>query len=159
MKRSILLLSTAIVAACATSPTSSRPKAGEPVEFFAETANVPAEWAARGVAGVAPTGDWLGQFNDPLMVGLVNEALANSPTLESRAAIMRASEAATRSARAARRPSLSASASAGVTSTSSTFGGSADRTTDGLYGIGLDGSWEIDLWNRLGAAVGAADAD
>tara|TARA_R110000787_G_scaffold8444_15_gene28354 strand:- start:15772 stop:17244 length:1473 start_codon:yes stop_codon:yes gene_type:complete len=159
MKRSILLLSTAIVAACATSPTSSRSQAGEPVEFFAETSNAPAEWAARGVTGVAPTGDWLGQFNDPLMVGLVNEALTNSPTLESRAAIMRASEAATRTARAGRRPSLSASASAGVTSSSNTFGGATDRTTDGLYGVGLDGSWEIDLWNRLGAAVAAADAD
>jgi NodT family efflux transporter outer membrane factor (OMF) lipoprotein len=159
MKRSILLLGTAIIAACASSPTSSRPRVGEPVEFFAETANAPADWIAQGVAGVAPSGDWLGQFNDPLMVGLVNEALNKSPTLEARAAVMRASEAATRTARSARRPSLSASARAGVTSSPNSFGGSTDRSTDGLYGVGLDGSWEIDLWNRIGAAVDAADAD
>ena len=159
MKRSILLLGTAIVAACASSPASSRSQVGQPVEFFARTADAPADWAAQGVVGVAPSGDWLSQFRDPLMVGLVNEALANSPTLESRAAVMRASEAATRTARSARRPSLTASAQAGVTSRSTTLGGTTDRTTDGLYGVGLDGSWEIDLWNRLGAAVDAADAD
>ena len=159
MKRSILLLGTAIVAACASSPASSRSQVGQPVEFFARTADAPADWAAQGVVGVAPSGDWLSQFRDPLMVGLVNEALANSPTLESRAAVMRASEAATRTARSARRPSLTASAQAGVTSRSTTLGGTTDRTTDSLYGVGLDGSWEIDLWNRLGAAVDAADAD
>jgi multidrug efflux system outer membrane protein len=159
MKRSILLLGTAIVAACASSPASTGRWAGQPVEFFTKTANAPDDWATRGVAGVAPSGDWLSQFNDPLMVGLVNEALTNSPTLESRAALVRASEASTRVARAQRRPSLSASASAGVTSTENTFGGSSDRTTDGIYGVGLDASWELDLWNRLGSAIGAAEAD
>jgi NodT family efflux transporter outer membrane factor (OMF) lipoprotein len=146
MKRSILLLGTAIVAACASSPASTGRWAGQPVEFFTKTANAPDEWATRGVAGVAPSGDWLSQFNDPLMVGLVNEALTNSPTLESRAALVRASEASTRVARAQRRPSVSASASAGV-------------NTDGIYGIGLDASWELDLWNRLGSGIGAAEAD
>ena len=156
MKRSILLISTAIVAACASSPASIGRLAGQPVEFFAETVDAPAEWAARGVAGVAPQGDWLSQFNDPLMVGLVNEALTNSPTLESRAALVRASEAATRIARSQRRPSVSGSVSAGVNSSSATFAGTTDRSTDGIYGVGLDASWELDLWNRLGSGIGAA---
>ena len=159
MKRSILLISTAIVAACASSPASLGRLAGQPVEFFAETADAPSEWAARGVAGVAPQGDWLSQFNDPLMVGLVNEALTNSPTLESRAALVRASEAATRIARSQRRPSVSGSVSAGVNSTSTTLGGTTNRNTDGVYGVGLDASWELDLWNRLGSGIGAAEAD
>ena len=159
MKRSILLISTAIVAACTSSPASLGRLAGQPVEFFAETADAPSEWAARGVAGVAPQGDWLSQFNDPLMVGLVNEALTNSPTLESRAALVRASEAATRIARSQRRPSVSGSVSAGVNSSSTTFAGTTDRSTDGIYGVGLDASWELDLWNRLGSGIGAAEAD
>jgi NodT family efflux transporter outer membrane factor (OMF) lipoprotein len=129
------------------------------VEFFAVSVEAPQEWAARGVAGVPTSADWLSQFHDAVMVDLVNEALTNSPTLESRAALVRASKAFARAARSQRRPSASASASAGVTSTSNNFGGNSDRSTDGTYGIGLDASWEVDLWNRIGSGIGAADAD
>lgn len=134
--------------------------AGDPVEIFAIAPDSPDEWAALGVSGVAPTGNWLAQFNDPVMVDLVQEALANSPTLESRAALVRAAEAFTRTARSQRLPSVDASISAGGTSVGvDTGGGNYDRSSSETYGLGLDASWEIDLWNRLGKGVGAADAD
>ena len=90
MKRSILFAGTAILAACASSPANIGGLAGEPVDFFAQAPDAPAEWTASGVAGKAPKGDWLSQFNDPVMMSLVAEALENNPTLKSRAATMRA---------------------------------------------------------------------
>ena len=90
MKRSILFAGTAILAACASSPANIGGLAGEPVDFFAQAPDAPAEWTASGVAGKAPKGDWLSQFNDPVMMSLVAEALENNPTLKSRAGTMRA---------------------------------------------------------------------
>lgn len=132
---------------------------GNREEIFATAPDSPTDWAALGVAGRAPTGDWLSQFDDPIMEDLVREALANSPTLESRAALVRASRAAIRTARSQRLPSVDASVSTGVTSNAFEVGGDIDRSTDGIYGLGLDASWEADLWNRLGRGVAAAEAD
>ncbi len=159
MTRSILLLSTAILAACASNPASLPGIDGDREEIFAVAPNAPAEWAASGVSGMAPTGNWLDQFNDPVMVSLVQEALANSPTLESRAALVRASEAFARSARSQRLPSVDGSVSAGVTSNAFDTPAGLDRSTDGTYGLGVDASWEADLWGRIGRNIDAADAD
>ncbi|MEZ5955438.1 MAG: efflux transporter outer membrane subunit [Hyphomonas sp.] len=155
MKRSILFASTAILAACASSPAKIGSLAGEPVEFFAVAPDAPADWVARGVAGEAVQGDWLSQFNDPVMTSLVAEALAHNPTLRAREAAVRAAEAQTRVARSAGRPNIDASLSAGGTST----GTPADRINSESYGLSVDASWEADLWGRIGASVRAAQAD
>ena len=159
MTRSILLLAPAILAACATSQANLPGIDGNREEIFAIAPDAPVDWAASGVAGQANTGDWLSQFSDPVMESLVREALANSPTLESRAALVRAAAASIRTARSQRSVSIDSSISAGVTSNSFEVGGDLDRATDGIYGLGLDASWEADLWNRLGRGIAAAEAD
>lgn len=159
MTRSFLLVSTAILAACTSSPAQLPGLDGNRNEIFAVAPEAPDEWAALGVSGVAPAGDWLSQFNDPTIENLVTEALENSPTLASRAALVRAAEASTRTARSQRLPSVDGSISAGMTSTGFETLSGFDRTTDGLYGLGVDASWEADLWNRLGKGIRAADAD
>src|SRR5690606_28612266 len=142
MKNSLLLMGTAMLAACATSPSAIERLATDREALFAAAPEAPAEWAARGVAGVAETGNWLDQFNDPVMNELVAEALAANPTLESRAASLRASAALSRSARGQRWPSLSATASFGGTSTGVTLpAGGDDRINGEVYGLGLDASW------------------
>ncbi|MEO1965256.1 efflux transporter outer membrane subunit [Hyphomonas sp.] len=159
MKRSILFAGTAFLAACTSSPANLGRMAGERIDFFAQAPDAPAEWKASGVAGKAPRGDWLSQFDDPVMTSLVSEALENNPSLKSRAATMRAAEAATRSARSAGRPSLGASLSAGGSSTGVKTATGTNRIDSELYGVGLDASWELDLWGRIGASVNAAEAD
>jgi NodT family efflux transporter outer membrane factor (OMF) lipoprotein len=159
MKKSYLLLSSALLVACASVPSSGLKLAGEPVEIFAVAPDAPEAWAASGVAGEPPTGDWTQQFDDPLMVALIEEALANSPTLEARAATVRAAAASTRIARSSRRPTVSASGTLGGTSNGFELGGQTERQTDPLFGLGLDARWEIDLWNRLGSAVSEAESD
>lgn len=160
MKNSLLLMGTAMLAACATSPSGVERLATDRDALFAAAPEAPAEWAARGVAGVADTGNWLDQFNDPVMNQLVAEALAANPTLESRAASLRASAALSRGARGQRWPSLSAAASFGGTSTGVSLpGGGDDRINGEVYGLGLDASWEFDLWGRISNAIAQSDAD
>ncbi|MBI1398564.1 efflux transporter outer membrane subunit [Hyphomonas sp.] len=159
MNKSLLFLGSAMLAACATSPDPAERFIGDHDALVETVPGAPAEWAAQGVAGKAPTGDWLGQFNDPVMEALVAEALAANPTLESRAALTRASEALTRSARGARLPSLSGSATAGGTSTGVEVAGQDERLNDPIYGLGIDASWEMDLWGRVSNSIAQADAD
>ena len=148
-----------MLSACAVVPDGAERYIDERHALFQTVPDAPAEWAARGVAGAAPTGDWLSQFNDPVMTQLVGEALARNPALEGRAALTRATEALTRAARGQRLPSLSASGSAGATSTGADVAGTNERFNDPLYGFGIDASWEADLWGRVSNAVAQADAD
>lgn len=160
MKNSFLLMGTAMLAACATSPSAVERLATDREALFATAPDAPAQWAARGVAGVAETGNWLDQFNDPVMNELVAEAVAANPTLESRAASLRASAALARSARGARWPSLSATGSFGGTSTGVVLpGGGTDRINGESYGLGLNASWEFDLWGRISNGIAQADAE
>lgn len=148
-----------MLAACATAPDPAEWLIDDRNALFSVLPDAPDEWAARGVAGAAPTADWLSQFNDPVMTSLVAEALAANPTLESRAALARASEALTRAARGQRLPSLSASLAAGGTSTGAVVAGNDERFNDPLYDLGIDASWEADLWGRVSNSVAQADAD
>ena len=155
MRLSYLSLSAFLLSGCATSATL----AGEPLEFFPVPPEAPAEWAAAGVSGVAPNGNWLIQFQDEDMEALVGEALLANPSIEASAATVRASRAALRSTDARRQPSLTATGSAGGTSNSVEILGERDRVTDSTFGLSLDASWEVDLWGRLDAAVTAAEQD
>ena len=159
MNKSLLFVGSAMLAACATSPNPAERFVGDHEALVETVSGAPAEWAAYGVAGKAPTGDWLKQFNDPVMEALVAEALAANPTLESRAALTRATEALTRASRSTRFPSVSASATAGGTSTSVEIAGQDERFNDPIYGLGIDASWEMDLWGRVSNGIAQADAD
>ena len=90
---------------------------------------------------------------------LVEEALAANPTLEASAATVRASRAALTSIDGRRQPQVSTTFSAGGTSNSIEILGDRDRITDPSFGLGLDASWEADLWGRLDAGVEAAELD
>ena len=159
MKQTALLCGTALVAACATSPHSVERYAAEPSLLFSSAPDAPAVWAAQGIAGQAPAADWLGQFEDPTMIALIAEAINANPTLESRAALARASAAFSRAARAQRLPSLSASLSAGGSSTGQTVLGRNERLNTESFGYGLDTAWEADIWGRIASNIGQAEAD
>jgi len=158
MKKTSLLLGSAMLAACATQP--------DPAERFIDGRNalistvpdVPAEWAARGVSGEALTDNWLSQFNDPVMTSLVAEALAANPTLESRAALAQSSRALARAARGQGLPNLTGSLSGSGLSTGIEVAGRTDRLNDTAYGLGVDASWEADLWGRVSKRIAQADA-
>jgi len=116
---------------------------------------VPAPSASS--AAVAAPAAWWRNFNDPLLEGLVAEAVAAAPDV--RTALARLAEARARRdlAVAQRRPSLALGATATRSRGSAAAGGSG-RTRE-LFDAGFDASWEADLFGRLRSGAEAAEAD
>ena len=153
MKRSSILVGLLALGACSSVPSIS----GEPVEIFPVAPDAPQQWAVAGVSGAAPTGDWLGQFNDPVMYNLVVEALESNPSIRSQYYAVEATRATARSTYGRSLPNVSLGASA--TARSSYVEVTDSRVDTTTVGLGPDLSWEVDLWGRLSAGIEAAEAD
>ena len=52
---------------------------GPPAEFTPPLPEVPERWASAGVVGTAETGDWVAQFDDPVLYDIITEAITGSP--------------------------------------------------------------------------------
>lgn len=148
----------ALVAACAVGPTA--PDATLP--SLASGAFVGSQ--AQGVDATAPArDDWWRLYADPQLDALVAEAFAENNQLESAAANLRAVRAALSEARAGRLPSTTTSAGYSYGRQSATTvpppaGETSNPETD-LYDVGLDVSYEVDLFGRVESAIRAARAD
>jgi outer membrane protein, multidrug efflux system len=117
---------------------------------------VPAEWS-RSLGNAPAASDlkvWWQGFNDPVLTGLVAQALKHNPSLRSAQAALRQARAQQAVVGAGGMPSLRASASAQRGQT-----GSADARN--AWRAGLDASWELDLFGgqRSAEAASAADAE
>lgn len=112
--------------------------------------DLPVRWAGTAPA-VAPASDWWPGFGDPLLVTLVDEALARNLDLQAASATLARARALRDVAAAAQGPSLGTGASTGRSR-------SSNRSANSLR-IGLDASWEADLFGANGAATAAAQAD
>ena len=143
MKQAGIVLGFLALGACSSVPSVPN-LAGQPEAIFPVAPDAPEVWAASGVAGEMPNSDWLSQFNDEKLIDLVNEALSANPSIRSQFYAVEATRAQARSAYGRTLPNLSASASAGGTSNYIELIDS--RTDDPTFGVGLDLSWDIDLW-------------
>ena len=101
---------------------------------------------------VAELARWWGQFDDPLLARLIDAAEAASPTIASAAARIADARARHAAATAALLPALDASANAsrGRQDVSLPVGTSES--------VGLQASWELDVFGRNRAARNAAEA-
>ncbi|MEW6591906.1 MAG: TolC family protein, partial [Pseudomonadota bacterium] len=124
---------------------------------------VPAAWSRLDAAqpllkNETPAGlaQWWQGLGDPLLVDLVNEALAASPDLRLAQARLREARARRTVAEAARYPAVDAAASARRSRSSEETGGGATRN---LFSAGLDASWEADVFGGVRRSVEAAEAD
>lgn len=147
----------ALLSACAVgpkAPDAALPPAASGAFIGAANPAVTAQAAARD--------DWWRLFNDPILDGLIVQALAENNELEAAAANLRAVRASLSEARAGRLPSTRIAASAqrsrGSDATSAAPDGVSEPEVD-VYDVGLDVSYEIDLFGRVGSAVRAARAD
>ena len=140
------------ISGCATSPENQSAKLD---------VEVPAQFSDE--AAVSNTFDqlsWLMDFNDPQLLGLVDEALLNNRDLQAAAARLEAAGASMRVVDSARHPQLGGSANASVRNTIlERPDGSLDRGTVDSYGLGLNLFWEIDVWGKLKNRSQAAMAD
>ncbi|MFN6935085.1 MAG: efflux transporter outer membrane subunit [Tsuneonella sp.] len=103
--------------------------------------------------------DWWRMYEDPVLDGLVADALAANTDIRQAAARIDRARAALRGARADRLPDAGLSASAGYARTpaAQTLPG-ADRT-GGAFSIGADVSYEVDLFGRVSGGISAARGD
>lgn len=169
------------VSACAGAPGS---RLLDDLTSFRDSSPADA-WQAGDVSPMPPQGDWVSAFNDPMLVELIGEALANNADLQAAEARLAQATAAARGAGAARLPTVNASvdrqsnefAVVGSVPTADVNGDGVIDQTDAVAdpsstttavtisesntaSVGLVASWELDLWGdiRAGAKAGAADA-
>jgi NodT family efflux transporter outer membrane factor (OMF) lipoprotein len=117
---------------------------------------LPEQWGTQSDAGVVQAG-WIEIFNDPALTRLVTEAQTNNRDLAAAAANVDRAWALARQAGAVLSPDISLAATGGRSGSSD----SSSPTTTKLS-LGLQVSWEADLWGRLRAgqrgAVASAQA-
>jgi NodT family efflux transporter outer membrane factor (OMF) lipoprotein len=148
---------TALLSACAVGPgapetTLPPPASGAFIGQQLTTQVSPAE--ARS--------DWWRLYNDPVLDGLVLEALAENNELEAAAANLRLVRASLGEPRAARLPSTTVGASGqyGRQSAYAVDPAATEALDEGeTYDVGLDVAYEIDLFGRVSSAIRAARAD
>ncbi len=141
-----------LFAGCMSGPDYQKPELDLPDTW---TQSVPATESET----AADLASWWTVFDDPQLTGLVE--LAQEENLDLKTAVARIDEAlALRGiARGALLPGIDGKGSVLSTRVSDASGGAAlpDRTFE-LYSIGVDASWEIDVWGRVRRSVQAAGA-
>ena len=142
------LVSALALAACAVGPDYAPPK----------TASVAAGpfVAAKGpaLAPLAPVrGDWWRLYNDPVLDGLIADALAHNTDVRAAVARLARARAALREVKVDRLPQGGVSAGA----TRGRDPGESNTTTS--FDAGLDIAYEVDLFGRVSRGVEAARGD
>lgn len=144
----VLLLAAALAAGCAAPP---RREAASPLQppLAERWQRAPADVAAAPADAQALAAWWRG-IDDPLLATLVDEALAANLDLKS-------AQAALARARALRDASA-AGASPQVGSNASASRNRSNERNSTSLSLGLDASWEPDVFGAIGAGIAAADA-
>lgn len=116
--------------------------------------------AEAGVATANPLpDDWWRLYRDPVLDGLVADALAANTDIRQATARIDRARAALRGARADRLPQVALGASGGLArAPESQVPAGADR--DGAsFSLGADVAYELDLFGRVGQGIAAAQGD
>ena len=127
-------------------------------DYQAPTPDVPAGWTrldptARPVARAETPGDlsqWWQRLNDPLLSGLIDEALQASPDLRTAQARLREARARRTVAAAGQYPNVTASGGASRSQSSEEVGSGETRN---FFSAGFDASWELDVFGGVRRSV------
>ena len=153
-------IAVALVAACAAGPGYQPP---DPATLSPAVFSTPdPALATGGFPGGPPEDRWWQGFSDPVLDGLVAQALASNPDVASAEARVREARALARAAGAALLPALSAGGRVGRDELSRNgenlalipFRPATTEFSD--YRLGFDASWEIDLAGHTRREVEAA---
>ncbi|MBP6097536.1 MAG: efflux transporter outer membrane subunit [Methyloversatilis sp.] len=142
-----------LAAGCTTmGPDHERPALDMPSDYRAAEGWKPAEPADH-----LPRGEWWRTYGDPVLDELINRVDRANPDLQSALGSYRQARAAARQARAGYQPEIGLSAAARRSRGAAIEGRSANQSN--TTQLGLDASWEADLWGRIGREVEAAGAE
>ncbi|HEV7802005.1 MAG TPA: efflux transporter outer membrane subunit [Burkholderiales bacterium] len=137
-----------MLAGCSIGPNYFRPKAPTPPAYKEMAGWKPAEPRDHELKG-----KWWEIYGDPSLNALEEQVQVSNQTLAQAEARYRQSRALVAQARAAYFPLVDLSASTGRSRAGSTSGTS--RGAVNSHSIGLDASWEPDLWGRIRRTVEA----
>ena len=143
----------AILASCMVGPDYVRPTAPVPAAYKDGV-----DWKVAKPSDDAPRGNWWEAFNDADLNTLEAQVDISNQTVQAAEARVREASAATQAARAALFPFVGASGTA-VRSSRGTGANSNSTTTSGVnnsFNLGLDASWELDLWGGIRRSVEAS---
>lgn len=161
----VLLIGTTLsLSACAVGPEYRAPATA--------SLGLPDAYTTRQGAALndAALADWWRGFNDPVLDGLIQQAISNNLDIAQGVARLDQANEALRQAGASYVPSLSASGSGGrnfrsgtsgaiLDSNGNVVGNSSGGGSSNQYSGSLRASWEIDLFGRIGRTVEASRAD
>lgn len=132
-----------VVCGCGTAPSQEQVEQEVDESVQEQAPAAPTEWGALAESGTVQAG-WIESFDDPALNVLVIEAQSNNRDLAAAAANVDRSWALARQAGANLGADVSLSRTASQTGG---LGGSQPTTTS--FGLGLQVSWEVDVWGRL----------
>jgi NodT family efflux transporter outer membrane factor (OMF) lipoprotein len=113
---------------------------------------VAAAWSYnRGTPDAAALALWWSRFNDPLLNSLVSQAMSANTSIDSAQAALRQARALRDVTAASLRPALGSSASAQRAR-------SGDKGTANSFNLGLDASWELDVFGANRSALDSSQA-
>ncbi len=149
----------ALLSACAVGPKA--PEATLPPQ--ASGAFIGQQMTTQ-VSSTPARDDWWRLYDDPILDGLIAQALAQNNDLEAAAANLRLVRASLAETRSARLPSTAIGAAAQrgrqpAYTTTPGVGPDQSGPIAETYDVGLDVAYEIDLFGRVGSAIRAARAD
>jgi NodT family efflux transporter outer membrane factor (OMF) lipoprotein len=146
----LAIATTVLLAGCASTISTPLPKR--------DAQPVATQWHAPLPHGgqLTDLSQWWAQFDDPLMLRLIEAGQQVSPTVAQASARIADARAARVSSRAARMPSLGAGTEA--SRGRQAFGSAGPMSVATLSTAGLQASWELDLFGASRAATNAAQA-
>ncbi|HHY6928063.1 TPA: efflux transporter outer membrane subunit [Burkholderia ambifaria] len=160
LSAAVAVATAVLLAGCAVGPDYHRPDTSIPAAFK----EAPAGWKVAQPADRADRGPWWSVYNDPQLDALIGKLNASNQTIAQSAAAYRQARALVAEARAAYFPTVGLTASgsrarSGRTPTSSGAAGfGSSSSISNSYSVGLDASWEPDLWGKVSRSVSAQRA-
>ncbi|MEK7919442.1 TolC family protein [Burkholderia contaminans] len=163
LSAAVAVATAVLLAGCAVGPDYHRPDTSIPAAYK----EAPAGWKVAQPADRTDRGAWWTVYNDPQLDALIGRLNASNQTIAQSAAAYRQARALVTEARAAYFPTVGLTASGSrartprtsvSSSSSSSFGGGSSGSINNSYSVGLDASWEPDLWGKVSRTVSAQRA-
>jgi outer membrane protein TolC len=151
-KHTLTPVALALLAAFALAGCAAGPKYEVPATPQAAAFKEADGWAPAAPADMLERGPWWTLFGDPVLDGLAASIEVSNQNVAAAAASYAQARALVSEQRAQLFPQVDLNGSANRS------GGGGNTRTAGAYRVNLGGSWEPDIWGRLGAASTAASA-
>ncbi|HEY4318323.1 MAG TPA: efflux transporter outer membrane subunit [Herbaspirillum sp.] len=161
-KTCMALLAGALLAGCAVGPDYVKPQMEVPAAYK-ETG----QWKTAQPMDDSPRGDWWTICRDPRLNDLMDTLNRQSPTIAQAEAQYRQAQALLRQAQAGMYPTVGLTAGATRSSNGSNGSNSSFNNTGNIsnrsginnsFSLGLDASWEADVWGGVRRSIEAGQA-